>query len=50
MPRREWNPSADTTIGRDPKAPWGTCTPGNSPHWRQKRIDPQDSHYNWYRK
>ena len=40
----------DTTMGKDPIARWGTCPRGSSSHWLQLRIDPQNSHYGWYRK
>ena len=29
---------------------WATCFPENLPHWRQKWIDPHNSHCAWYRK
>ena len=52
VPERELVPvpGEDTTMVRDPTGPWETCLPGNLLRWQQWLIDPQNSHYAWYRK
>ena len=35
--------------GRGPTARWGTFPHGSLLRWHKPRIDPQNSHYAWYK-
>ena len=44
------DPGEDTTMGKGPTVRWATCPLGSLPHWLKRRIDPQNSQLDWYRK